>query len=52
MDNYVNFKSLKSEISNSFESSIQNKPKKKDFDLGYGMVFVSSEDKMNDFADK
>ena len=28
------------------------KKKQKNFDLGYGMVFVSSEDKMNDFIDK
>lgn len=28
------------------------KNKKKDFDLGYGMVFINTEDKMNDFIDK
>lgn len=25
---------------------------KKDFELGYGMVFLNTEDKMNDFTDK
>lgn len=28
------------------------KRKKKEFDLGYGMVFVNTEDRMNDFVDK
>lgn len=36
MDNYIEFK----------------KEKKKEFDLGYGMVFINTEDKMNDFIDK
>lgn len=36
MDNYIEFK----------------REKKKEFDLGYGMVFVNTEDKMNDFVDK
>ena len=36
MDNYMGFK----------------KQKEKDFDLGYGMVFINSGDKMNDFMDK
>ncbi len=26
--------------------------KKKDFDLSYGMVFMNTTDKMNDFVDK
>jgi len=28
------------------------KTEKKVFDLAYGMVFVNSEDRMNDFVDK
>jgi len=36
MDNYVEFK----------------EKRKKEFNLGYGMVYVNIEDKMNDFADK
>jgi len=36
MDNYSEFK----------------EKKKKDFDLGYGMVFVNTEDPMSDFIDK
>ena len=36
MDNYMSFK----------------KKEKKEFDLGYGMVFINTEDRMNDFADK
>jgi len=36
MDNYIEFK----------------EQKKKEFDLGYGMVFVSTEDKMDDFLSK
>jgi len=36
MDNYTYFEKMK----------------KKDFDLGYGMIFVNTEDKMNDFIDK
>lgn len=28
------------------------KEKKKNFDLGYGIIFVNTEDKMNDFMDK
>jgi len=26
--------------------------KKNDFDLGYGMVFINTSDKMNEFVDK
>ena len=36
MDNYVGFK----------------KEEKEKFELGYGMVFVNTEDKMDDFLDK
>lgn len=36
MDNYASFE----------------KQKEKEFDLGYGMVFINSEDKMNEFIDK
>jgi len=36
MDNYIEFKGQK----------------KKEFDLGYGMTFFNTEDKMNDFIDK
>lgn len=28
------------------------KQKEKEFNVGYGMMFISSEDKMNEFADK
>jgi len=49
MDNYASFKSLKSK----FSTSIQNKPtRKKEFDLAYGLVFINTEDRMNDFIDK
>ena len=36
MDNYSYFK----------------KESEKEFDLGYGMIFINIEDKMNDFIDK
>lgn len=46
MDNYTYFKEKRA----SFPSFNQNSGKK--FDLGYGMVFINAEDKMNDFIDK
>tara|TARA_Y100000310_G_C20219014_1_gene594886 strand:+ start:319 stop:429 length:111 start_codon:yes stop_codon:yes gene_type:complete len=36
MDNYPDFK----------------KKEKKELDLNYGLVYINTEDKMNDFADK
>lgn len=36
MDNYTSFK----------------KEEKKEFDWGYGLVFINTEDKMNDFIEK
>ena len=34
------------------DNCIEFRPKKKKFDLGYGMVFINTEDKMDDFIDK
>jgi len=40
MENYVNF-----ELKNKEQ-------KKKEFELGYGLVFVDVQDRMNDFMEK